>query len=543
MLLGTALARPPLGSSGLVPAERSVAEGTGRSGSGTTAKNMAAGARVFISYKRDALPDQEVAVRLYNALSEVADPFIDQTIEIGSRWAERIEEEVRRADFLVVLLSACSVQSEMVLQEVESAHHLGKANGGKPVILPVRVAYRESFLYPLSAYLNPIQWALWEGPQDTARLVAEISKAVLGGDLSYRTRSEKEGLVAQGDYCEFRPPTACAQLETPEGTMSPESGFYVERESDGIARRALERQGVTLTIKGARQMGKSSLLVRLLEGVTDRRKVFLDFQLFDRSALDDADAFYPQFCSWLTEELELPDKVAEYWELPLGNSQRCTRYVQRYLLKEARDPLLLAMDEVDAILDSSFRADFFSMLRSWHNGRATSPAWRRLDLALVISTEPYQLIDNLNQSPFNVGEVVELEDFAPEQVVELNARHGVPFRGRDLDRLIALLGGHPFLTRRALYVVRSGQDTVDELFARASDERGPFGDHLRHHMFRLQRRPELLDCLSSVLRSGRCRDEITFFRLRGAGLVTRRNGRETARCQLYEDYFRAALDV
>ncbi len=194
------------------------------------------------------------------------------------------------------------------------------------------------------------------------------------------------------------------------------------RKEDAPALETIARQGVTITIKGPRQMGKSSLLIRTAAAATaaGKRVAFLDFQLFDRAALANADRFFRQFCAWLADTLELDDRGDEYWSAPLGNSQRCTRYVGRYILKELDSPLVLAMDEVESIFDTDFRSDFFGMLRSWHNSRATTPIWKRLDLALVTSTEPYQLIENLNQSPFNVGQVVELVDFSAEQVADLN---------------------------------------------------------------------------------------------------------------------------
>jgi len=110
----------------------------------------------------------------------------------------------------------------------------------------------------------------------------------------------------------------------------------------------------------------------------------------------------------VTDELELESRVDEFWSAPLGNSQRCTRYFDRYLLKQVDAPIVLAMDEVETVFDTEFRSDFFGMLRSWHNRRHAATGWRRLDLALVTSTEPYQLIENLNQSPFNVGTRVAL---------------------------------------------------------------------------------------------------------------------------------------
>ena len=106
---------------------------------------------------------------------------------------------------------------------------------------------------------------------------------------------------------------------------------------------------------------------------------------------------------------------------------------------------------------------------------------------------------------------------------------------------MALLGGHPYLARRALYLVASGRSSVAELFARATDDRGPFGDHLRYHLFRMHDKQELVEGLRKVISHNVCQDEHIFFRLRGAGLV-RRDGRAVVpRCQLYADYFREHL--
>ena len=126
---------------------------------------------------------------------------------------------------------------------------------------------------------------------------------------------------------ELVPPLARGEftlaLEMPEGTMDPQSTFYIERAGDRIALEAIQRQGVTITIKAPRQMGKSSLLMRIMDGAArqEKRVAFLDFQLFDHAGLTDADTFYRQFCLWLTDELELEDKVDDYWRQPLGNSQ------------------------------------------------------------------------------------------------------------------------------------------------------------------------------------------------------------------------------
>jgi len=499
-------------------------------------------AHIFLSYKRDVSPDEPLALQLYESLSKQHDVFIDQNMAVGTLWAARIEAELKRSDFLIVLLSSQSINSEMVKAEIETANRLAKEQNGRPKILPVRLAFRDPFPYPVSKYLDPINWAFWKGNEDTPRLIEELNRAIAGGELPFdqKTKTEIPPEIEPSQQLEPRPH---AQLEMPEGTMEIESKFYVERDGDRVALSAIERQGVTITIKAPRQMGKSSLLIRIMQAAqkVGKRVVFLDFQLFDKATLTNTDIFFRQFCTFLTDELEMKDRTDEFWKTPLGNSQRCTRYFERYLLKELGGPIVLAMDEVECIFDTDFRSDFFAMLRNWHNSRATKSIWKQLDLALITSTEPYQLVENLNQSPFNVGEVIDLPDFTLEQIVDLNKRHGLPYTSEELQRLMTLLFGHPYLTRRALYLVASQRITTVELFAKATDDRGPFGDHLRYHLFRLYGKEDLLHGLRQVIRNNKCPDERIFFRLRGAGLVRREGSNEFPRCQLYAEYFREHL--
>ncbi|MEM6353195.1 MAG: AAA-like domain-containing protein [Cyanobacteria bacterium P01_D01_bin.14] len=509
--------------------------------------------RIFISYKRDTAPDEPVALQLHDALRQDSTVFIDQRMLVGTRWAEQIEAEIRQADALVVLLSAQAVASEMVQQEIALAHKIAEENGGTPRILPVRVAYRAPFQYPLSVYLDPINWAVWDSDADTPELIEELRQAIAGGTLSVGDPQRKAEVVEVPEPTPLPPPQPAAQpikaappvgiLELPEGTMDTESAFYIERDCDAVALSTIQRQGVTITIKGPRQMGKSSLLNRTMTAAAEAGKqvAFLDFQLFDRAALQDADEFYQQFCFWLTDELELEDKVEEYWNRPLGNSQRCSRYVSRHILKSLDQPLVLAMDEVERIFDTPFRNDFFSMLRSWHNDRAVRKIWKRLDLTLVTSTEPYQLIADLNQSPFNVGENLRLEDFSPAQVHTLNEKHGQPLNKLEEQRLMQLVNGHPYLVRKALYLVASGRLTAQELFASAREETGPFGDHLKYHLFRMYGNKALVQGFLRILKDQTCEDELLYFRLHGAGLVCREGQSVFPRCQLYADYFKEHL--
>ncbi len=499
-----------------------------------------------VSYKRNVTPDETVALELYRVLSQDHDVAIDQSMLVGTKWQEWIEAQLHKADFLIVLLSEASVKSEMVMREIQKSHKLAYQQG-KPQILPVRLAYQEPFQYPLSEYLNEINWAFWRDENDTSKLIDELQKAIAGEALSINTQELKEDLLEEPSQTEtFPAPTPMAQpLELPEGTMHVESNFYVTRDEDAVALDTIQQQGVTITIKGPRQMGKSSLLIRIMNEARDldKRVIFLDFQFFDRAALSDADLFYRQFCQWLSLKLRVPDKTEQWWQDfgLMGNPLTCTYYLQDYLLAELNSPIVLAMDEVESMFGTPFRTDFFGMLRGWHNSRATELIWKQLDLALVTSTEPYQLIEDLNQSPFNVGQVLELKDFSLEQVTELNQRHGNPFTQVQLDRLMDLLHGHPYLVRRALYMVASDRISVKELFEQSSDEQGPFGDHLRYHLSRVYDHSHLINGLLQVFHSEICSDERVFFRLRGAGLIRRESKKVVPRCELYKAYFQEHL--
>ena len=503
--------------------------------------------KVFLSYKRNVEPDEPLALQLYEALRKYCDVFIDQTLPVGTDWAERIQAELETCDYLIPLLSEHSVHSEMIEAEIRTAHRLGKAGEGKPRILPVRVAYTAPFEYPLSAYLDRLNWAFWESEADTEPLIEELLTAIAGGELSIAgdAKSEIVRPTEPIDLPRPRPSADPIRLEPPGGTMDPESRFYVERPGDVLCQTSIARQGVTIIIKAPEQMGASSLLVRTMEHAAAAGKAvaFLDFQLLDRGTLQSPEAFFCTLCHWITDELDLADEVDRFWEAKLGYVQRCTNYVRRYVLHEVDSSLVLAMDEVDRMLDCPFRSAFFGMLRNWHTSRRTGNEWKRLDLALVISTEPYLLIDDWNQSPFNVGHVIELDDFIPDQVRDLNARHGHPLSEAELTRLMSLIGGHPYLVRRALYLIASGQTDAETLMDNAARDDGPFGDHLRRHLSRFSDKPDLRRAMIQIIAHNTCPDDLLFSRLWGAGLARLTGQAVVPRYGLYATYFGDRFNV
>jgi hypothetical protein len=498
--------------------------------------------RIFISYCHGGA-DEFPADAVYSALNSTHRVYIDKRNLIGEDWGARIDAELRQADFVIAFLSEQSVRSEMVIGEIRKAHRLAKEHSGKPRILPIRVQYRDPFDYPLSAILDPRQWGFWESQGDTGGLLAQLRTAIEGGSFQ---APESQRLETPSEPSRpLAAPHPIAQIEIPGGAMPSQSGLYIERQADRLALAEIENEGVTISIKGPRQQGKSSLLVRILAHAQRFRKrtVFLDFQLVDGATLRTADAFYRWFAVSISDELGVQDATSQWWKDGLTNLQRCTRYIGQHLLPVLETQhVVLAMDEVDRVFSAGFSSDFFGMLRSWHNSRARLPQWGRLDLVLVTSTEPYLFIDN-TQSPFNVGQLLDLQGFTGPEVGELNGRHSHPLDGQGCQALLELLGGHPYLTRRAFYLLATKQLTLPELVSNAAAERGPFGDHLRYFTSRLTGRPDLIEGLREVLRTQICSDALVARRLESAGLISAHGKLLEARCRLYADYFGRLLNV
>jgi hypothetical protein len=160
---------------------------------------------------------------------------------------------------------------------------------------------------------------------------------------------------------------------------------------------------------------------------------------------------------------------------------------------------------------------------------------------MVIATEPYLLIENVHESPFNVGLRLDLPDFTQAQVQWLNQQHGAPVRPTDFPDFMSLFHGHPYLTRKALYTLAVDGLSWGQLQQAAMQDDGPFGDHLRRHLWGLRQDASLPPALKQVLRSGRCDDETARFRLLRVGLIQGSGDVYTLRCGLYQRYFEEKL--
>ena len=247
--------------------------------------------------------------------------------------------------------------------------------------------------------------------------------------------------------------------EEPEGQVPLDSIFYVERppiEMDCY--ETILRPGALIRVKSSQQMGKTSLLARIMHVAKEQgyQTVYLSFQLADAESLTSLDQFLQWFCGNIANQLSLAHQLENYWKDERGARTNCTNYFQKYLLVEMNSSIVLGLDEVDEVFKHPEVAQgFFGLLRAWHEQAKNDPIWNKLRLVIAHSKEVYIPL-NINQSPFNVGLLIELPALTQIQVQDLVQRHGLTWQTRAIERLMRLSGGHPYPTWSGSHCIRLG---------------------------------------------------------------------------------------
>jgi DNA-binding SARP family transcriptional activator len=330
------------------------------------------------------------------------------------------------------------------------------------------------------------------------------------------------------------------------GGASPlDSPFYVERPEDQVTHFAIGRRDSFVLIKGARQTGKSSLLHRAvhrarLNGATVLRS---DWQQLRDEDLADISAFYRVQAASLARQLKLNIDIAGMLPGGCSPSSDFEWFLRDYIFTAVETPILWAIDDADRLFTCPFRDDVFALFRSWHNERASDATgpWQRFTMALAYTAEAHLAIRNLHQSPFNVGTRVTLGDFTLSQLGALNDRYGTPLGAVELRRLYDLIGGHPYLVRRALHEITARHTALDDILARAERNGGLFADHLNRLLDAVRADGGLAADLRRILAGEDWREESSA-RLCAAGvLVDDMEGGLRARCRLYDGFLRRRL--
>jgi|GEM_PF-976319 len=330
----------------------------------------------------------------------------------------------------------------------------------------------------------------------------------------------------------------------PSGAIPPNSRFYIERATvETQVFQEIKRPGTLVRIKAPREMGKTSLLMRILNHAHEQgyRTVSLNLEQVDAEILNNLNRFLRWLCANVTRQLELELKLEDYWDEDIGSKVSCTLYFRNHILKQIDTPLILSLDEVNYIFEYPLVAkDVLPLFRSWYEEGKREPIWEKLRLIIVHSTEIYVPLQ-LKQSPFNVGLPIELRCFSLEQLINLAQRYGLNWNcdSQEANQLMALVAGHPSLTHIAIYHLSQGNITFAQFLNTANTSSGIYASHLKRHEAILQEQPELAKALTTVINANQPISLDTFinYRLSSMGLIKHVKDKVVLSCELYRQYF------
>ncbi len=382
------------------------------------------------------------------------------------------------------------------------------------------------------------------------KLFRQKLSTALGEDVSktnFKGALERAWLKQQTYTFNSSVPLSQTQLIFPEGSVPLNSQLYLERNKvESLCYETITKAGPLIRIKAPKLMGKTSLMKRILaQGESlNYKTVYLNLSSVERGIVQDLNKFLRWLCLMVSRQLNLKNRLQKYWDTDiLGSNDNCTVYFEEYLLPEIDCPVILGLDDVDRVFPyPDVVEDFLGMLRSWHEKGKISPRWKQLRLLMAHSTECYIPLD-MNQSPFNAGIPLELQEFNHQQVRDLVNKHQLNWDDSQIETLMKMVGGHPYLLSLAMYEVSSEILTLEQLLQEASTEVGIYCDHLRGILDALQKVPKLAQALKKVVSSSQPveLDSMQIYKLYSMGLVQQKGNRVMPRCHLYREYFDRVL--
>ncbi|MEH1884286.1 AAA-like domain-containing protein [Nostoc sp.] len=341
---------------------------------------------------------------------------------------------------------------------------------------------------------------------------------------------------------------------TPGGQIPLDSVLYIDRPIlESLCYEAIQQPGALLNIRAPKQMGKTSLMTRILaysETIGDRT-VSVNLQLANDEILQNLDRFLKWFCARVSKQLDLPNEIANFWDNSLGSKSNATDYFQDVILtnldrgvsSRENSPLVIAIDELNQLFAyPDVAREFLQLLRTWSEQAKEDNAdinpWHRLRLVTIHSTE-ILMPPSIALSLLNTGLMIELHEFTPAQVQDLAYRCEQEITSSQTQRLIALLGGHPYRLQLAFYYLQQQTITLEELLENSAIAAAIYADHLEQQWWNLQRYPDLLRSFTEIVRQSSPVDceAVQASQLYKMGLVHLHDMKARLACELFRPFF------
>lgn len=236
------------------------------------------------------------------------------------------------------------------------------------------------------------------------------------------------------------------------GTLRADAPSYIERRADQQLYEGL-LQGQFCYVLTARQMGKSSLMIRTVDRL---RRADIAVAVLDLTAIGQnltIDQWYRGLLLQLGAQLGLEAELMQVWQSQSKISllQSWLNTIRQVVVQRFSQRVVIFIDEIDMVLNLPFSVDeFFAGIRECYNERSQNQQMERITFCLLGVAAPTDLVRDTRMTPFNIGRRIELHDFTEREAMFL--AKGLSFGGRSgtalLQRIIYWTGGHPYLTQR-----------------------------------------------------------------------------------------------
>ena len=259
------------------------------------------------------------------------------------------------------------------------------------------------------------------------------------------------------------------------GSLPMDSPTYVVRSADRTLYKTI-KQGEFCYILNARQMGKSSLMVRMINHLQSEG---VSCAAIDMTRIGSENVTPEQWYKGLAVELWRSFgllravNLKTWWKerMDISPIQRLGQFIEEVVLVEvgkdaeenpSSQKLVLFIDEIDSVLGLDFPvSDFFRLIRSCYNQRTLMPEYQRLTFALFGVATPSELIGDRRLTPFNIGQSIPLQGFKEHEAQPLlnGLKDKVTNPQVLLKEVLGWTGGQPFLTQKICQLIH--QSSMD----------------------------------------------------------------------------------
>jgi len=337
-------------------------------------------------------------------------------------------------------------------------------------------------------------------------------------------------------------------LSFPSAPVPFNSRLYIKRPPvEKLARGEIANQGCLLRIKAPQKMGKSSLLNQVIARADSLgyQIAYLDFRDAEEKVFDSIDLLLRWFGAAVCQQLNLPPNLDYYWDEDMGSKMSCKIFFESYILQHVDRPLVLTINELNRVFEHPQTAvDFLPLIRSFHEQSKRSALWQKLRIVLVYSTDIYVPL-KIDRSPFNVGLSLKLSQFDPQQVSDLAQRYELNWQSDEVERLMSLVGGHPYLINIALYYLSREIVSLERLLLDAAKPTGIYSQHLQNYLILLQKDPRLTSAMKRLVNSSEAieLDILIAYKLESMGLIQLEGFAARPSYELYRLYFGEVLKL